>query len=64
MSALHIKITLDNSAFKPYPEVEVGRILTVLARRLDVMGLEDLQTVSSLMDINGNKVGCAKVTGA
>ncbi len=55
---MHIKIVIrmDNAAFEE-PEVELSRILTKLAKRVEV-GLNDY---IPLTDINGNQCGSAVV---
>lgn len=56
-----ITITLhtDNSAFEEDPATEVARILEELARRYRFAG--EIEDTLYLRDINGNRVGVAKV---
>ena len=54
---LTITITMDNAAFDPEPGPEVARILRKLADQLE----DNVEKVSALRDINGNKVGEVEV---
>ena len=61
MAKFKIEIDLGNAAFEDSPMVEVSRILGHLAKEL-----KDCDTLASplaLYDINGNRVGEAKITG-
>ena len=60
---LKIKIEIDNAALGREPERETARILAVLAGDIAARySLNDIGDKETLMDINGNKVGEAKVT--
>lgn len=58
---LKIEIRLDNAAFEEMPWIEAGRILDELKERIKTPVFEEGYS-ASLHDINGNKVGYAKVT--
>jgi hypothetical protein len=65
---LKIEITMDNEAFDMEGETrrfrngyEPARILERLAAGMKDSNLE-IGNTENLRDINGNKVGCAKVT--
>lgn len=53
-----VQMTCDNEAFTPEPGQEIARILRVLVRKLELG-----ETRASLVDINGNQVGVAKLEG-
>lgn len=58
---LKIEIAMDNAAFDAFQGSECARILRELAAKLeDNVSLSGLH--ARLMDINGNRVGEAKVT--
>ena len=50
---IQIEIRTENAAFDGQPELEIARILRLLADKIESTGLEDY----SLRDINGNTVG-------
>ncbi len=56
-----LSINIDNAAFGDYPEVEIARILREFADDITcyTRNLDD----TSMVDINGNKVGKTKVEG-
>ena len=56
---LVIEIQMDNAAFAEYASCEVSRILIELATRYYEQGEHSEQI--TLRDINGNKVGFARV---
>ena len=59
---LKIQITMDNAAFEPR-NGEVARILLALAGDLEAGNcLSDVGDHETLMDINGNRVGEARIT--
>ncbi len=53
-----ISIACDNAAFQETPEIEVARILTNLAKKIEANGLD---AVEKLRDINGNVVGSVTI---
>lgn len=57
---LTLTIQMDNAAFEDMPGVEVSRILHKAADWLSDCNASDAIT---LFDINGNKVGAARITG-
>ena len=52
-----IRINCDNAAFEGEPNYELARILRSVAHTL-----ENGRTGMTLFDINGNKVGTARLT--
>lgn len=54
-----ITIDTENQAFADSEQIEVARILHVLADRFDKHGLPSSDHTVRLMDINGNFVGRA-----
>lgn len=58
---LKITIDLDNAAFEPASGTEAARILRALAERLDGDNLR-AKDLRPLRDLNGNRVGEAKVS--
>jgi hypothetical protein len=58
---LKITITMDNAAFEDSKGFEAARILTKLADKMQEHSLEPGDEYP-LIDINGNRVGEAKVT--
>lgn len=59
---IQIEIETGNAAFDDRPMDEVARILHVLARRLEHDGV--LTDEKKLHDVNGNRVGYARVVKA
>jgi hypothetical protein len=60
---LKIEITMDTAAFDPDHGHEAGRILTHLASELSSFdALRDVGDHETLRDLNGNRVGTAKIT--
>lgn len=59
---LKITITMDNAAFEPENGFEAARILRDLAREIEGRGHVLPGFQSNLREINGNRVGEAKVT--
>ena len=57
---LRIEIVMDNAAFDPESGTKAARILRELAGRLDGENLQ-WRDLRPLRDINGNRVGEAKV---
>jgi hypothetical protein len=60
MSTFRLQITTDNDAFSGDPGPELARILRRVAKDVDEQG--DTQGVC--MDMNGNRVGSFRLTGA
>ena len=58
---LKIEIVMDNAAFEPQSGTEAARILRELAERLDGENLR-AKDLRPLRDVNGNRVGEARVT--
>ena len=58
---LKIEITMDNAAFEPCNGSEVARLLEKIAARWRDENLGAGETIR-LLDLNGNRVGEAKVT--
>ncbi len=61
MAKIKIEIDLGNVAFEDSPMLEVSRILAQLGDRLVDCGTPPRPI--ALYDINGNRVGEAKITG-
>ena len=60
---LKIEITMDNAAFEDARNSEAARILLALAGDMEAGNcLSDVSDHETLMDINGNRVGEARVT--
>jgi hypothetical protein len=60
---LKIEIKMDGAAFKPTTKSEAAQILMSLAADMESGNcLSDVGDHETLMDINGNRVGEAKVT--
>jgi hypothetical protein len=59
---LKITIKMDNAAFEPDNGTESARMLRELADLLDGTNLSCTFELRGLRDINGNRVGEAKVT--
>lgn len=55
---LTLDIDLDNSAFQPDPEIELGRIFRVLSHRIE----ESHEKSGKIRDFNGATVGRFKIT--
>ena len=60
---LTIKITMDNAAFEPCNGTEAARIRRELATMIEEDNLDASDRLPGLMDVNGNRVGSATVTG-
>jgi len=58
---LKIQITMDNAAFEEAQGRESARILRELAERIEDSSTLDPGLWATLHDMNGNKVGTAKV---
>lgn len=58
MSVLTIVIDLDNDAFKPDPEPEVSRLLTLVVHQMEHYKVEGPKKI---LDVNGNTVGTVSV---
>lgn len=59
---LKLEITMDNAAFDPDNGAECARILHTLAAEIEDAHFKDgLKAMLVLRDINGNRVGEAKV---
>ena len=56
-----LEIATDNEAFDPYPGVEVARILRELSDKIECDRLH-VGASYRLSDVNGNRVGEARVT--
>ena len=52
---------MDNDAFAQDPHLELCYILKVIAN--DIRDIDDTDCVSTVRDINGNKVGTWKIIG-
>lgn len=59
MRRFTVDIELDNDAFHPHPEPEVSRLLRIVAERL--RWGEDMGDGYPIHDINGNRVGTARI---
>lgn len=57
MAKLTITITMDNSAFADFPEVEVSRLLKEYVKIIESRQLVQRE----FLDINGNIVGTARI---
>lgn len=59
---LKIDIKMDNAAFEDAQGAECARILRTLAERIEDSDCLSPGVWSTLIDLNGNRVGEAKVT--
>jgi len=59
---LVIEMSLDNAAFNDWPGEEAGRVVGAAIDKLSFYGDEDEET--DIFDLNGNRVGTAKVVVA
>jgi len=61
MREFRLKINMDNAAFDTNGDLEIVRILRVLASWIDI-GSDTNRKTFALHDVNGNKVGLAEFT--
>lgn len=59
---LKIEITMDNAAFENGQGAEAARILRLLAEQIEESNAMSPGLWSTLLDLNGNHVGQARVT--
>ena len=60
---LRIEIRMDSAAFAPCNGAECARILRGLATTIEGDDLDASDRLPGLLDVNGNRVGSATVTG-
>jgi hypothetical protein len=59
---LTIEINMDNAAFEPNNGTEAARVLRELADVIDDKSVSQSFEMQALRDVNGNRVGEAKVS--